>query len=567
MEDNQTTIITEEVQPVIKKNNEFTVRAVVWGLLLGALILMANLYVVVLTGMSVGLSFLSAMLALVVVPMIGGRTNAKEINMMQTIVTAFAGAATAAVSIIPCALLFGYDFNYPLFLGIMLFADILGLCIVAALRKQALNDPKLVFPGALVCKVLYEKADNPPKRDMKLLLIFMAIGFVLSIIINLVPMATKIVIIPSVINISTILPQGMVLGIAVMPMLLALGYVLGLKTSMLLMLSSWVANIILAPIGTRLGWYPNPQTAEGLSAMKDFNLSLLIGIAVAGSLVPLIKQWKSIAESLNFRKLNISNDDAKIPVKPLFILAIGIAAASILFFGIAYDTNPIIVVITLCVLVFFTILDIRFLGETGLTVTGALEMILIMILGLLTKNPLIIIFMLSIAASMFGLAGSTMTDWKAGSFIGANQRKQLWCEFIVLVPGAVIGLAFVYAIIQTRGIGTPDAPFINAKMFYGLISGVTQTGASDLLNWARMGIGSVFGIGTALLGLPAVAVAITFYLPVSYMTAIGLGGIIRHIVNKVKGPAFGTVYVNAAAGFFLGDSIMMVLVIILLMLK
>lgn len=566
MEDNPITVVTEnEAQPAVPKK-EFTVRAVIWGLILGAVIMAANIYVAVLLGMSVGISFISALLAMIVVPVIGGRTNAKEINIIQTIVTAFAVAATATISVIPCAILFGYEFNYPLYLGVILLADVLGVCIVSALRKQILNDPKLPFPGALVCKVLYEKVENPPKKELRLLLIFMAIGFVLSIIINLVPLATKKVIIPGTINLSMFLPQGMVLGIAMMPLLIALGYVLGFKTSMLLMVSSLLVNIVLAPIGTRLGWYPNPQMAEGLSAMRDFNIPLLVGIAITGSLVPIIKQWKSLVETVNFKKISVADDSARIPVKPLLILALVIAAISILFFSIAYGANPILVVVTLCVMAFFAIVDIRFLGEVGLTVTGALEMILIILLGIFTKNPLLIIFMLAMAASMFGLAGNTMTDWKAGSLLGANQRKQLWCQFIGIVPGAVLGLLFVYAIIQTNGIGTSAAPFPTAKMFYGLMSGITQTGGSDLLNWTRMGIGSVAGVGIALLGLPAVAVAITLYLPVTYMTAIGIGGIVRLIVNKTRGEATGTTYINAAAGFFLGDSIMMVLVIILMVL-
>ncbi len=567
MEDNPITVVTEnEVQPAVPKK-EFTVRAVIWGLILGALIMAANIYVAVLLGMSVGISFISALLAMIVVPIIGGRTNAKEINIIQTIVTAFAVAATAAISVIPCAVLFGYEFNYPLYLGVMLLADVLGVCIVSALRKQILRDPKLPFPGAVVCKVLYEKVENPPKKDIRLLLIFMAIGFVLSIIINLVPLATKKVIIPSTVDLSVFLPQGMVLGIAMMPLLIALGYVLGFKTGMLLMVASLLVNIVLAPIGTRLGWYPNPQTAEGLSAMRDFNIPLLVGIAITGSLVPIIKQWKSLVETVNFKKISVADDDtARIPVKPLLILALAIAAISILFFTIAYGANPILVVVTLCVMAFFAIVDIRFLGEVGLTVTGALEMILIILLGIFTKNPLLIIFMLAMAASMFGLAGNTMTDWKAGSLLGANQRKQLWCQFIGIVPGAALGLLFVYAIIQANGIGTSTAPFPTANMFYGLMSGITQTGGSELLNWTRMGIGSVVGVGIALLGLPAVAVAITLYLPVTYMTAIGIGGIVRLIVNKTKGEAVGTTYINAAAGFFLGDSIMMVLVIILMVL-
>ncbi len=525
---------------------EFTVRAVVWGVVIGALLLGVYMALQVMTGIGVGMSPVSALLALILLPIIGGKASRKEINVVQTIASTVTVGGAVVTSTLAAMLMGGAEFNFLSFTISVLLPGIVGICMVSLFRKRMVEDPSLPFPQAIACVTVIEKVDSTSKKEKLLLLFSILAGIGISALYNFG-------IIPMSVSLNGLLPAGMLLGVAFMPLLFGIGYLIGFKISAVMMIGAVISNIVLSAIGTSAGWYPNPATPEGAGAMQQFNLSLVIGIAFAGAIVTLVKQAVLSARAkkcLSREPTAIIGKDTEIPVKLLCAIGTVTFVVIVIYYKAALQISPLLTLIAELGMVVIAYLDIRAMGESGLTISAVFSLVLIFILGAILKDPMPTLFVLTISVSMMGLAGDTMTDLKTGHMIGASARKQMWCQFIGLVPGAILSVLILFLIVKTRGIGTPEAPFPIAAMFFGMAQ---SAGGAAILDGVRMAIGAVVGIGVALFNLPAVAFGISFYLPISYIASIFIGGAVRGLVEKLCGVETANVWVNAASGLIISD--------------
>lgn len=546
-QENKTTITGENtVNTPCEK--EFTARAVIWGLLIGVLLLGVYMALQIMTGIGVGMSPVAALLGLVLVPIFGGKASKKEINIVQTIASAVTVGGAVVTTTLAAILMGGAEFNFMSFLTSILLPGIVGICMVSLFRKRMVEDTSMPFPQAIACLSAVEKVDSTSRKEKRLLLIFILVGIAISGLYNFG-------VIPPMVDISSVLPTGMLLGISFMPLLFGIGYLIGFKISVVMLIGGIISNLILSVIGTKVGWYPNPATPEGYSIMQQFNLSFVIGIAFAGAFVPLIKQaLLSARQRKSVEKLTSApaGKDTEIPVGLLCLIGAIALIAVVVYYKVSLGVSPVLTLIAELGMVVIAYLDIRSMGESGLTVSSVFSLVLIFVLGGLLKDATLTLFVMTISVSMMGLAGDTMTDLKTGHFVGASPRKQMWGQFIGLIPGSILSVLILFLVLKTRGIGTAEAPFPAAAMFFGMAQGATM-GSASILNGIRLLIGAVAGVGVSLFNLPAVAFAMSFYLPMAYLVSIFVGGLIRLVLEKRKGMATAETWVNAASGLVISD--------------
>ena len=94
-----------DTQPV--RTPEFTLRAILVGSLIGALVMAANIYMGLKIGFIEGYAILSAILCFAIVRVFGGRLSMLENNIGQTLAS---GAASMGimVSVVPALIMLGY---------------------------------------------------------------------------------------------------------------------------------------------------------------------------------------------------------------------------------------------------------------------------------------------------------------------------------------------------------------------------------------------------------------------------------------------------------------------------
>lgn len=129
------------------------------------------------------------------------------------------------------------------------------------------------------------------------------------------------------------------------------------------------------------------------------------------------------------------------------------------------------------------------------------------------------------------IAGDTSQDLKTGFIVGATPKKQQLGEMLgVVVSAAAVGFV-LYLLNEAWGYGTEQLPAAQATMMKMLVEGIMNAE----LPWALIFIGVFIAVVAEILQIPVMPFAVGMYLPFSLSAGIMAGGIVRFIVEKIKG--------------------------------
>ena len=126
----------------------------------------------------------------------------------------------------------------------------------------------------------------------------------------------------------------------------------------------------------------------------------------------------------------------------------------------------------------------------------------------------------AIAAS---ISGDTSQDLKTGFLLGATPRRQQTAELIGVLTSAVFVCLTVLALGKGFGFGSTELPAPQATLMKLVIDGVLDQN----LPWGLVAIGAGIAILCEIARIPSLPFAVGVYLPVSTMTPIFVGGLIR----------------------------------------
>lgn len=529
-----------------KAAREFSLRAMIWGVVIGIFMMALISYMLAVIGLDMNISPISIMLGILLVPLIGGKSNVREITQMQTTASAVASLmAGFSVSYI-ATLWYGESFNIFIPVAITLLSAAAGITLVAIVRTQFLKDPTLVFPQSIICVTALENLGSLKGKPAKILIWSVIIGVVIAFLQNILH------VVPVMYDFTKFLPEGMTMGVMLMPMLVGLGYVLGPKACAFLFLGSLLSNIVLSPIGTSAGWYVSP--AVDYSQMQNFNMPLFVGLSLSAMIVPLFKQWRSIKSAFKI-DIQASKEGSKELTLKWYIIGGALCMVGlVLIFWLYYGANPLIIAALLIVSIFFALIVLRVASETGLGAIIPLSLTLTAITYILTRDVIVSLMLSFVANTFFALSGNTMMDLKTGYDVGANPKKQVWAQFVGIVPGSICGLLLIFLLVNAFGLHSDYATYPFGKMFYSVATGLSGE-AGNTFHIGRLFIGVGSGTVLTLLGLPAAIFGISLYLAPATVTGIALGGLIRWILTKKLGQERAKVYDNASVGVVLGDTL------------
>lgn len=193
-------------------------------------------------------------------------------------------------------------------------------------------------------------------------------------------------------------------------------------------------------------------------------------------------------------------------------------------------------VAALCVIVFaffFVTVASRIVGLVGVTSNPTSGMTIAALLG--TAGVFLVLdwtdmagkaaaltvgCVVAIAAS---IAGDTSQDLKTGYLLGATPRLQQMGELLGVLTSATFVCLSVLLLSETFGFGSSELPAPQATLMKLVIDGVLEQN----LPWTLVGIGAGIAIVAELCRVPSLPFAVGVYLPVSTMTPIFFGGMLR----------------------------------------
>ena len=547
--------------PADKVVPEFTVTALLIGILLAIVFGAANAYLGLLVGMTVSASIPAAVISMGIIRVILRKDSILENNMVQTIGSAGESVAAGAIFTLPALFLWAEEgkIDFPSILTIFLialFGGVLGVCFMVPLRQALIVEEHgtLPFPEGTACaEVLLAGEEGGSKAGT----VFAGLG--IAAVYKFLADGTQLF--KSEIGHAFESYKGSQVGIQVLPALAGVGYICGPKISSYMFAGGTLSWFVLMPLialfGADATIFPASKTVTELLTMEGGGPSALwsnyikyigAGAVATGGIISLIKSLPLIIRTFKQAIDSMKNKNAAhkglrteqdLPIPVLIAVALVIAvliwliptfpvnligALIIVVFGFFFATvssrmvgligssnNPVSGM-TIATLLFATVI-LKATGSTGITgMVGAIS------IG-------------GIICIVAAIAGDASQDLKTGFIVGATPKKQQLGEIIgVVASAAAIGFV-LYLLNEAWGYGTEKIPAAQATMMKMLVEGVMN----GELPWALIFIVVFIAIVVEILHMPVMPFAVGMYLPFSLSAGIMAGGVVRILVEKRKG--------------------------------
>ena len=558
----------EEFQSYVPEKTPFkdiSFKAVFLGSIFGIIFGAANAYLGLRVGLTISTSIPIAVIsvaALKVLTPLLGKSNILDSNIAQTTGSASSSLASGIIFTIPALFLWGFNPGIFKIGTLALCGGVLGVLFMIPLRKVLIVKEHGILPypeGTATAQVLIAADQGGAKA--KNVFIGMGVGALLKLVISVVKLW------PDKIYWNLPVLKKAKLGLEPTPALLGVGFILGPRIGGIMVaggLLSWLGIIpLISYFGENLNLPLFPEQTLPIAQMTAqeiwYRYVKLMGagaVAVGG----IITVFKSLPTMYNSLKIGLRGFSRKIdktfvektdrrqidlPFKTIIIGVICVITVLVAASGVlGIETTLLIrLIASVCIVVFaflFVTVSSRIVGMVGVTSNPTSGMTIVALIGTsvlflalgwtdqigmataLTTGTVV-----AVAAS---IAGDTSQDLKAGYIVGASPSKQQTSELIGVVTTAFFIAASVWLLGEAFQFGSEIIPAPQAQLMKTVIEGVL---GGDL-PWGLVLIGGVFAVIAEILGIPSLPFAVGIYLPLSTMTPIYVGGLIRHFITTGK---------------------------------
>lgn len=576
-------------KPFVKASDtqkEFSVKALILGIILSLLFAIGNAYLGLKVGMTISASIPAAVLSMAILRTFFRKVTILENNIVQTVASVGEGLAGGVIFTIPALFLLGASPSIPHIFILALLGGILGVLFMIPMRRYIIVQEHgvLPFPEGTACAEIL-KAGEKSVTHASLAIWGIIIGAVYKLLNSALYLWNE--------TVSYVAKkyEDTLFSMDCTPALLGVGYIIGPRISAVLFTGSALGWWVLIPIIKKFGSgappiFPSKVPIEMMTATdiwSNYIRYIGAGAVAVGGLITLFRIapviWKTIIES--FRELfhlmsakskDLERTDKDISLSYLLLGSIAIILALWLLPG--FHLN-IVTIILLVILGFFfvavTSITVGLVGSSsspvsGMTITTLLITCLVFVgLGWTDRIHLIAaITMGAVANVAIALAGTTSQDLKTGFLLGATPRSQQLAEIIGLIlPAAAIGFT-LYLLNDAYGFGSTKLPAPQATLMSLIAKGVIQGELPIVL----VLIGAVFGLMIYFMRVPVLPFAIGLYLPISLNTTIMVGGLVSLITQKIsKSDSVQEKGILISSGLVAGDACMGVLVALLTVLR
>ncbi|HEX7766003.1 MAG TPA: oligopeptide transporter, OPT family, partial [Nitrospira sp.] len=243
---------------------EITLKAVVLSVILAAVLAAANAYLGLFAGMTVSASIPAAVASMAILRLFR-QSNILENNIVQTAASSGEALAAGVIFTIPALLLVGYwsTFEYWPTVLIATVGGLLGVLFTIPLRRALIVTARLRFPeGVATAEVLKVAAASRGRTgrddaasDFRALLSAAVLGGAVKFGESGLRLWTE-----SLEGAATVGRTVMYAGINLSPALLAVGFIIGLQTAMVVFLGGVLGWLVLMPAYGLLHGLPPDKT-------------------------------------------------------------------------------------------------------------------------------------------------------------------------------------------------------------------------------------------------------------------------------------------------------------------
>jgi putative OPT family oligopeptide transporter len=528
---------------------ELTPLSIGLGLMLGIVMAAANVYLGLYAGMTVSASIPCSVLALGFYRALR-KDSFYEINVVQTMASTGESLAAGVIFTLPALVLVGAWNSFPFWPTTLIAAcgGVLGVVFMVPLRKALIEDsPELIYPEGVACaQVLKAGAQEKDGAGFKVVLQGLGLGAFFKASSALFGIFKG-----SVEKAMFAGKSSLFVGGDISPALMAVGYIVGLPVSLLVLSGGLLAWGVAIPLmGTPVGMEDATALDVAWSLWSTQVRYIGVGAMVVGGLWSLLGVRKSFGAGFKaMRHADSSQGDLR-PTTLGMLLAVNVFAMAFLYESLLGSWGVTVIATVAMVIASFMFVAVSsyvvgLVGTSnnpvsGMTISALLgTAALFLVLGF--KGDSAILATLGVAGVVCCAActaGDTSQDLKTGAILGATPRALQIAQLLGAVVPALILAPTLTLLHEAYGIGDKlKAP--QATLFASLTRALFGDGT---LPMDKVIIGALFGVGVIILDrtlmkdkkfrLHLMPIAVGMYLPVTLATPMVLGGLIHWAVAR-----------------------------------
>jgi putative OPT family oligopeptide transporter len=558
--------------PATQSPAEFTLKAIVIGVLFGLLFGASTVYLGLRAGLTVSASIPIAVLAISVLKRLGGSTILEN-NIVQTIGSAGESVAGGVVFTIPALIFLLPDgpsyFNYYQIAVLAFAGGILGVLMMVPLRRALIVKEHGVLPypeGAACADVLVAgerggKLASMVFSGVGIGALWKALSWVFNLFLTELDYSTP----------RTSQFPNATLNVDISPEYMGVGYVIGPRIAGTMFAGGVLSWLVLLPLLSILGAFIpvpfppiHPNFANNPATGAAFKISEMsaaqlwsayiryigAGAVLAAGLITLSRTLPTIIASAREglkdfgagagagARLRTERD-----IPTVFVLGGSLLLALFLALapGMPTQGNFLAAILVVIFGFLFVTVSSRITGLigtssnpiSGMTIaTLILTCLLFVAIGWTgdAYGPVAICVgaVVCIAAAN---AGGTSQDLKTGYLVGATPiYQQIGLVIGVVTSAFVIGWTTLY-LHKVFTIGSAAVPAPQATLMATIIKGLL----SQNLPWGLVLVGVCISIALELCGIRSLSFAVGSYLPIATTAPIFVGGMVRAFVERKAG--------------------------------
>jgi putative OPT family oligopeptide transporter len=580
-------------RPFVPENvsmKEFTVRAVMLGLVMTVVLGAANAYLGLHAGQTIAATYPAAVIGMAVLRAFKGSTVLEE-NIARTAGSIGESVAAGAIFTLPAFLMAGswtsFDpaHAYWKSTALTLTGGVLGVLFVSLVRRALVEDPTLPFPESVAAAEIH-KAGQRGADAARYLFWSIGIGTVVQALGELALYAVdktfllrigelgKTFVRLGTPNTRNVLQTGAVSTVAaptVSPALIGVGYVIGPELAALNFSGSILAWGVLVPLmmyflGPNLQNFLPPGSGDGgwadmaAAVWRYIVRPIAVGGMMVGAAYTLIRMGRKLTSSLGRAISEVRHGapplesmarterymGSKTVLSLIFLVFLAMIALYFYISGLLFAA-VIAAVVMLIVGFFFATVSGNLCGVigssnnpiSGLTLSTLIIAALLMV-ALGVSGPSGVAIVLGVAAVVCvssAVAGELMQDFKAGYILGGTPRYIQIVELIAVVVASSIMYYPLYVLqqgnIKSGGTGFGD-PHLAAPQA-GLMAALAQGIVGGEMAWPLVIAGAFLGLMLIMIKVKSpMLVAIGMYLPFQTTAAIFVGGLLRWMTDTLS---------------------------------
>jgi putative OPT family oligopeptide transporter len=346
--------------------------------------------------------------------------------------------------------------------------------------------------------------------------------------------------------------------------ILGLGYVMGLRSSLILCAGGVMSNFVLVPLVWMIGSHTNGGVYPGTSPITEMTAAQIfrnyvrfvgVGAIATAGIFGILKSLRVVAGSFGvaLRAFHRGEEafgqrtDRDISVMWVLVGTVVGAVTVAVFLGSLSGSLPAILVGVALALVFsffFTSVAANAIATTARNPVSGMTMLTIIISSVVllrfglsgTTGMFFVMAIAGMVCTALSISGQAITDFKTGYWLGSTPAAQQKVKFLGVIAASVaVGLTIV---LLAQAFQFGDAapgdnrvvlPSPQASIMKALVEGFMSR---QPVAYLLFGGGAAIALVMEMLGVPALIFALGMYLPLELNSPALVGGFLSYFLGK-----------------------------------